>query len=234
MVSRLFLADYKAMTSSGVQLAPEDVIRLNALAVKVKLARKPLARLHLPRAVDFRRFSLREPTLAHEIWLEEAQRHVDVSSELAYIAVFAFALSRPAFALPSWIRPQRTIRAIFKFARRRLACLRRDTISDALTFCLAGDDWTVGENPPPPPRRDAPADDPSPALAIIEGLRIRRLPVTLDEAKAMTAADILSLIVRADLRDGEYDRDAAAHDALGDYIRAREEIKARAKSQTKE
>ena len=74
MLADLFVKDYNAMVAQGVKFTPGDIVRLNALALKVKLAAKPFRDVHLPRAVfldDGGWFSaplvLREPTIAHEL-----------------------------------------------------------------------------------------------------------------------------------------------------------------------
>jgi hypothetical protein len=63
-----------------------------------------------------------------------------------------------------------------------------------------------------------------------EGNVARRLPITIEEAKRMTLADILEIQRRADARDGRFDPDAERKGPLAYYIRTRDEIRKRAKS----
>ncbi|MBO7482615.1 MAG: hypothetical protein J6U17_01855 [Kiritimatiellae bacterium] len=83
-----------------------------------------------------------------------------------------------------------------------------------------------------PARRDASAApvDESLAVGVLAGNVARRLPITIEEAKRMTLADILEIQRRADARDGRFDPDAERKGPLADYIRTREEIRKRAKS----
>ena len=60
-------------------------------------------------------------------------------------------------------------------------------------------------------------------------MRMLRLPITLDEAKGMTASELTEAINRAWDLDGKFDPKAAHMRAFGEYVRAREEIRARAK-----
>lgn len=230
MVSDLFLKDYKAMTSAGVKLAPADIIRLNALALKVKLAKKPFLAVHQPRALAFQRFTLREPTIGHELWLEWIGEHLDMGDNRIFRLVHAYALSRPWQDLPAHSSAPRAIRKIFAFARKHLLGLPESTLADAIDYLLNGADWTAGELPPPR-ERDAgrPGGDEaeSPVLAMMVGLKARRLPLTLDEAKRLTASEILAIMLAARIQDGQYDTDQEMHQAMGDYVRAREEIKAK-------
>ncbi len=50
---------------------------------------------------------------------------------------------------------------------------------------------------------------------------------TLDDAKRLTASQILEITVRAEVADRRYDFDEERKAALRDYVRAREEVRAR-------
>ncbi|MBR4523692.1 MAG: hypothetical protein IKO64_05610 [Kiritimatiellae bacterium] len=230
MVSDLFLKDYKAMVSRGIEFTPADIIRLNALALKVKLAKTPFLAVHQPRALVFPHFVLREPTIGHELWLEWIGDKLDMRDNRIFRLVHAYALSRPWEKLPAHSSAPRAIRKIFAFARKHLLSLPETTLADAIDYLLHGADWTAGELPPP---REPDVDRPlggeaeSPVLALLVGLKARRLPLTLDEAKQLTASEIVAIMLAARIQDGEYDADRELHQAMGDYVRAREEIRAR-------
>lgn len=231
MVSDLFLKDYKAMSSAGVQFTPADIIRLNALAIKVKLAKNPFLAVHQPRALVFPRFMLREPTIGHELWLEWIGEHLDMGDNRIFRIAHAYALSRPWTALPAHSSAPRAVRKIFAFAHKHLLGLPESTLADAIDYLLHGADWTAGELPPPSAAQEHErlyaTDRESPVLATLVGLKARRLPVTLDEAKHMTASEILAIMLAARIQDGQYDVDSETHQAMGDYVRAREEIRAK-------
>jgi len=232
MVSDLFLKDYKAMVSQGVEFTPADIIRLNALAIKVKLAKKPFPAVHAPRALAFPGFTLQEPTIGHELWLEWIGEYLDLNDNRLFRLAHAYALSRPWEKLPAHSSAPRAIRKIFAFARKHLLGLPESTLADAIDYLLHGADWTAGELPPP---RDGDTAQPfggeveSPVLMMMVGLKARRLPLTLDEAKRMTASEIQAIILASRLQDGQYNADQEVHQAMGDYVRAREEIRNRGK-----
>lgn len=232
MVSNMFLRDYRRMVASGVVLEPEDVIRLNALAVRAKLAAETFRSMHLPRVVFLDGFTLREPTLAHELWIERAQRWFDMDDSRVFCYLYAFALSRAADELPDADNARRCIRKVFAFAEKKVLPLTREQISDAIDYVLFGADWTAGELPA---RRDASAApvDESLAVGVLAGNVARRLPITIEEAKRMTLADILEIQRRADARDGRFDPDAERKGPLADYIRTRDEIASKAKAAEK-
>ena len=49
MIADLFRKDYRQMTAQGVTFTPEDIVLLNALAVKVRLSQNAARTTHLPR-----------------------------------------------------------------------------------------------------------------------------------------------------------------------------------------
>lgn len=243
MVSALFRKDYKILTAEGIALSPEDVVRLNALALKVKLASKPFLDTHLPRALFLPGFTLREPTIAHEIWLERVAEYFDMGDNRIFRFVYAFALSRDAAKLPNALMPNRVIRKVFAFAKKRLLPLTGEALADAIDFILYGADWTAGEftlspslshqkttaNSYSSPSSPAllPSEPPSPVVGLIVGATAKRLPLTLADAKGMTAGQLLAATLLADIRDGNYSADDEKHRALGNYVRAVEEIRSR-------
>lgn len=224
MVSSLFRKDYETLTARGVKFDLADIIRLNALALKVRLAERPPLGVHAPRCVFLKGFVLREPTIAHEIWIENAARHFDMGNERISRYFYAYALSRDAADLPDALNGARCVRKVFAFARKRLVSLTMDALGDALHYALFGADWTAGEVAPPPKGE---ADGGSPSLGILNGMRAMRLPVSLDDAKRMTAAEVLDATLRAEIREGRYSGEAAHNAAMKDYYRALAEVRDR-------
>lgn len=231
MVSSLFRKDYAALTARGVGFELDDVIRLNALALKAKEAQMPAFGTCVRRALFLDGWTLREPTVAHELWLEAVARHFDMADDRVFQFVYAYALSRDADALPSALEPAKCIRRVFGFARKRLTGMTGAALREALEYVLFGLDWTACEYAPAErPKRggEVPRRRKSAALGIVAGAISRRLPVTLDDARRMSVAELCDLMLRADVRDGKYEAKAAHVAALKDYYRAIAEVKARA------
>lgn len=226
MLSSLFEKDYKAMTAAGVKFTPADIVRLNALALKAKLSRKAFGAMHHPRCVFLGKLILREPTLAHEMWVEQVGEYIDLAAHRNFLFVQAFALSRTAASLPDPANARRVVRKVFGFAEQLAAKVTNEQLSDAIDYCLFGADWTIGEFAPGT-KHQSPGT-PSPALGVIAGALARRIPLTLEDAKKLTASQILEISARATYRDGDFDSDEAHHHAMGEYVRARDEIAERA------
>lgn len=232
MLSGLFRKDYKAMTAQGVVFTPEDIVRLNALAVRVGLSQKPVSAVNLQRAVFMPcGIVLREPTIGHEMWLEEVGRFMDYHETRVFEAVHFFALSRQWDDLPSTDDPKGIVRKVFAFARRKMLPYTHDQLTAALDYALFGADWTAGEIPPPPdpPKDDEPrpAAASSPALGVFIRAKAEKIGLTLDEARQLTASQIVAMTTRAMVNRKGYDFDFERASAMKDYVRTREEIRAR-------
>ena len=232
MVSDLFIKDYRQMSAQGVNFTPADIIRLNALAVKVKLTAKPVGAAHLRRAVFWNGLTFREPTLGHDMWIERVGTFIDLSADRNFRAVNAYALTRDHTDLPDAYKPDPCIKAVFNFAKRHLAEMTSALLADIIDYVLFGADWTAGEMAPPKPRTDSPADasddtPESPALGVYIGATARRIGISIDDAKRLTASEILEIVERTDVLDRRFDADHDRNTALGAYVRAREEIRNR-------
>jgi len=129
---------------------------------------------------------------------------------------------------------------VFTFAARELAPLTREQLSAAVDYVLFGADWTVGEVGPAKEKADGESrttslisQPPSPTIGLLTEARALLLPITLDDAKRMTASELDEAICRALLKDRKIDPDEMRKIALGEYVRAREEVRRRSVSEGK-
>lgn len=242
MTTDQFRKDYRQMTAQGVQFTPGDIIQLNALSVRARLSRSAASSTHLPRLCFLPRDSwwrepvtLREPTIAHDLWIEAAERYIDTNRVENWLFLHAFALSRRIEALPDIEKPKKVISAVFRFAASRLCRFTHAQLSAAVDYALYGADWTACERPPVKrDSRTAPGimekPDPeksSPSIGLLVSRTCLRLPITLDEAKRMTASELEEAINRTLESDGRFDGDRSHAKAFRDYVKAREEIRSR-------
>ena len=264
MIADIFKKDYRQMTAQGVKFTPEDIVLLNALAVKVRLTQNAARTTHLPRLSflpgklgrfwKFGRFIrfctfqasqslvLREPTIAHEMWLEQAQRYVTIDSDRTFDLLHGYALAHPAEKLPDIFDPKRLIRKVFTWCARNLAHLTREQLSSAVDYCLFGADWTACERGP---QKGVGVDErcreddgnsalhlhldstPSPTIGLLTEALALRLPISLDDAMRMTASELDESITRCLANDHRIDYDAERRRAMGEYVRARNAIRKR-------
>ena len=250
-LSDQFKKDYRQMTAQGVKFTPEDIVLMNALSFKTQLSTTAARDVHLPRLAFLPRDSwwrapivLREPTVAHDLWLEMAERWVDTSRDENFLFLHAFALSHHTGKLPDVMRPSRVIKAVFRFAEKRLCRFTRAQLQSAVEYCLYGADWTVGASAPKKVVDESGSGrkeesnsalqlqlqtttEPSPTIGLLTDCRMLRLPISLDDARQMTASELTEAINRAWDQDEKFNPKRAHAAAFGEYVRAREAIRAR-------
>ena len=239
MISDQFKKDYRQMTAQGVKFTPEDIVLLNALSVKTQLSSTAARDVHLPRLAFLPRVSLfsvppvfREPTIAHELWIEGAERWIDTNDNRLFYAVHAFAISRRAEKLPDADNREKVVKAVFKFAKKTLARYTTTQVTNAVDYALFGADWTVGAHGPAKSVSSAPsptkAEETSPTIGLLTDCQMLRLPISLDDAMRMTASELTEAINRCwDKSDEKFDPKRAHSKAFGEYVRARDAIRAR-------
>ena len=250
-LSDQFKKDYRQMSAQGVKFTPEDIVLLNALSVKTQLSPTAARDVHLPRLAFMPRVSLfaippvfREPTIAHEIWIEKAERWIDTDDNRLFYAVHAFALSRRAETLPDADNSAKVVKAVFKFAKKTLARYTKMQVTSAVDYALFGADWTVGAAAPKKVKDKGEGEQrnysstvhldpsPSPTIGLLTDCRMLRLPISLDDAMRMTASELTEAINRCwDKLEGKFDPKRAHSRAFGEYVRAREAIRARFRSE---
>lgn len=238
-LSDQFRKDYRQMTEQGVVFTPEDIVLLNALSVKTQLSTTAARDVHLPRLAFMPRDSwwrtplvLREPTIAHDLWLEMSERWIDTSRNENFLFLHAFALSRHPGKLPDANVPEKVIKKVFTFAGKRLAKFTGAQLRSAVEYVLYGADWTVGAHGQ---KKNGEAvssplqnkDEPSPTIGLLTECRMLRLPITIDDAMRMTASELTEAINRAWDQDEKFNPKRAHSRAFGEYVRAREAIRAR-------
>ena len=245
MLSDILAKDIRQYAARGVNFTPADIVRLNALAVAVKLVQHPCTGVHLPRCVFLPATSrwgaelvLREPTIAHELWLEQAERWIDTDNGLNFLYLHGYALSvLDPDDLPDAYDRKAVIRRVFVFAAKRLVRYTRQMLSDAIDYILFGADWMAGESPVPPVAQVPPVPSPeteSPALGLICHARAKRLPITLDDAKRMTASELGEAVCEAMVSDEDFDAADARNHAMGAYVRTRDAIVQRIEAENQE
>ena len=254
-LSDQFRKDYRQMKSQGVEFTPEDIVLLNALSWKTQLSPTASRDVHLPRLAFLPRDSwwrtplvLREPTIAHDLWREMAERWVDTSRDENFLFLHAFALSRHPGKLPDANAPKRVIKEVFTFAGKRLAKFTRKQLKSAVDYALFGADWTVGAKAPVKSEESGVksgvdsitlnstlSTHNSPTIGLLTDCRMLRLPISLDDAMKMTASELTEAINRCwDEIEKKFDPKRAHSRAFGEYVRAREAIRARSLKEPRE
>ncbi|MBR4654128.1 MAG: hypothetical protein IKO72_12290 [Kiritimatiellae bacterium] len=235
MVSPTAIADIRAALSSGVKLTPEDIIRLNALALRHDYAKAGADLRIMPRLSWLGDVAFREPTIGHEIWMQEVADVFNLGKPETLLKVRAFCLATAPEDLPDpGAGRERLKKAVAEFLRKRLAEYTLGQVAAALVFAETGNDQMAGEIPVAAPARGRKAKK-----QIREGERcyevgLLRNGVLLrlgspDDLRRMTVTELEELIteaMKADKRWGAEFKTELVSEAFGDYKRTLDAIRA--------
>jgi hypothetical protein len=207
MVSDTAMEAIDELEAQGLHLPPRDVVRLNAVGLRLEAARGKNAldcTYLLPRVAAISpTLSFRQPTIGHEIWIDEVQRLIEPGDYQTLLAVHAFALSRPQSELPDPDSPESVDTAVRGFAAS-CSDITRDQIFAAIRYVEHGADPTAGEHPASPPRDDGEDEDEGKydieecvALGVLNEGRAVLWGITEADMKNMTTAQLHAVIDRA-------------------------------------
>jgi hypothetical protein len=222
MTSSMALADIATLQAKGLRPTPEDIIRLNGLAIAVERAGDPDAASNAPRVVFLCNVAIHEPTLQAEIWLAEVAAKL-ASSKAAYDTLRVYACAHaiiPGFFRTSSMRSATLINLrVYSWSATNLWKATPRQISAALEYVTNGADPVEGEYPDltgchPNRLKHAPTTKENSLQRLIE--RCLAAGMTLADTECLTwsaASNILTRIFRA---NGGNLQDLTAT-PLGDY-----------------
>lgn len=204
MISQTALETLEDLRAEGLSPSDADVIRLNALGLKLEARQKknPLdSTEYLPRvAAISKTVSFRQPTIGHEIWLDKIERVILRGDYQTALAVKAFALSRPSAALPDPDDPKSVAAAVSAYAEE-LSEFTTNQIHAAIDYAVFGADPKAGEFAARP---EAEADGSvyedwkyCVSVGVLNEARVALFGVSQAEIEAMTRRQVCDLIERS-------------------------------------
>ena len=238
MTSALAKADIEEMWDERLKPTVEDIVRLNALALKLEGAKKKCAAdstEYLPRVAAISdSVTFRQPTIGHEIWIDKVERFVENGDYQSLLAVRAFALSRSLDKLPD-PDEKKTLQKVIQDYADTLKDFTQDQVMAAIEYVVVGCSPTAQEYAA---RRKSVEkcdgfDGEDWAHCVAAGV-LREGQVALwgasaAELETMTRKQLEDLILRAQYyRD--FDRSEAVKRAQGRYYDTLFEIKERLKN----
>lgn len=239
MLSTMAAEDCDELTRQGARLSAAEIVRLNALGVRAECSPDAADFDALPRCCLLGNELFREPTIGHELWLQNAGRIFDRGDGITGFALRAFALATPLDKLPDWSSVEDMRRELDDFASRRLGQYTARQVIAAVNWCMVGNDWTIDELPetakadkPEKPEEVEEAEgaaDPeelrSIALGVVRESQALALGISLADAMNMTRSGLQAVVMRAyQLKGVEIDKQKRDV-AIGDYMATLEKIK---------
>lgn len=238
MTSELAKADVEEMWDEGLKPTVEDIVRLNALALKLEGARKKCAAdstEYLPRVAAISdSVTFRQPTIGHEIWMEKVERFVEKGDYQSLLAVRAFALSRPLKKLPD-PDEKKTLQKVIQGYVDTLKDFTQDQILAAIEYVMVGCSPLVGEyatqkkNTQECDGFDGEDWKHCVSVGVLYEGQVALWGASIAELEQMTRKQLTDLIARAQYyRD--FDQSGAVRVAQGRYYDTLIEIKERLKN----
>lgn len=230
MVSKTAKEDIEQLIADGLMPSVNDIIRLNALGLKLEKSPTSCEELfYMPRIAYLGDIILRQPTLGHEIWFDEVARIVDMADSMTNLAVTAYACSVfDADDLPKPDSKFNVVKEIVKFKR----LIRKFTVPQILVatrYVCDGNDAQLYEYPI---THEADAQDiPKEAVSIpvgilLDGIAVG-LPMSVDEAKKITSGKYHAMVRRHLKASNMIDSKAENECASGEYFATLDAIRKR-------
>lgn len=228
MVSLAAIEEAERLAAEGTPLTPREIVRLNALGLCMERGERESVAHALPRVAFLGDTVFREPTLGHEIWLDEARRYADFSDVDTSLAMHALALS---IANPDDL-PKLAKEPIFTAMRRFQHKMRIYTprqIAAACRWVTEGRDARSGEYAPPR-KGDEPLDESYsvPVGILLDGVAIAT-GLSVGDARHMTRAQLFRVEDSAMKLRGRDIGEGVSETARGDFYAALDEMTAKAK-----
>lgn len=150
MVSQMAKEDFYALKNKGVEVAYEDIIKLNALGTRAESSEDSYSFFAIPRCVFLKvegeeDVVLREPTIAHEIWFDSVQRSFDLEDGMTLLGLRLYMLSRDADELPKWYHISQVTKSISKFLQKEVKEFTVRQLLNAMRYCEDGTTFNVDE-----------------------------------------------------------------------------------------
>ena len=157
MTSRLAKETVSKWKAEGLDPTFEDIIRINALGLKVERGDSAYEFGAVPRMAFLGEYVFHEPTVAKRIWLDEALQLVK-RDYLNQLCLTAYALHTPAKELPQLYDVREIEKAMEGFRDEILLKFTETQIMTCIEYVLKGDDPTAGEDYTEQEEQDDPND----------------------------------------------------------------------------
>lgn len=237
MISQTAQQTVESFERKGLRPSFADIVRLNALGLKLEAARKkniPDTTYYLPRVAKISEsVAFRQPTVGHEIWFDRVERFCQKDDFETALAVKAFGLTRSEKDLPDPDDPKTVKKAVEAFCRE-MKDFSREQIFAALEYVLYGADPSSGELPAAKEKKEAEAPGDWKeciALGVLNEGRAVLWGITESDMLAMTPEQLRDVIRRSYTLHGLTSSDTLADIAEGDYFATVDEIEKRLKAE---
>ena len=145
MVSQMAMEDVERLEKEGCHVSFSDIVRLNALGLKIE--KQPDFRLaSLPRIAVVGNVIFRQPTISQDIFLDDASEIVS-NDPATMLALEAYVLAHPEETFEKLKHPIWFVSKCRCWVKKNLGNLQATELRRVLDYCLYGVDSRTGEKP---------------------------------------------------------------------------------------
>lgn len=223
MVSDTAEGDIEALFARGLKPTVRDIIRLNAVALRIERGVHAAEYFALPRVAYLGQLVLCQPTIAHELWLARVRQVVEMDDD----SDFACRLHVAAVAADKLVDPldRKAVKSAVEGTLRTFGAHTFDQVRLALDYVEHGCNPDSGEHPTPEPDSDdpPPSDEDAVSVGVLHDGIACRLGLTLKDLHGMTRGELLAVVDMAVVVErGKSDRAVAQRRT--DYFRTLDDI----------
>ena len=222
MVSITAKEDIEAMMTAGFNPAVSDIIRLNALGLKIEQSQRPAEELYyLPRVAFLGDVAIYQPTIGHDIWLHEMEAFFDTGDIESAFAITAYACSfADADMLPR--KTEEVLKGMCAF-KKKLARFTTEQVVSAVRYAVSGTLDSVGEYPERTQKEteeDKEDFDGTPCVSIgvLHSCVAMNMNVSLTEARKLTRSQLENMREIALATSGRVDKKKLKDTLTAEYF----------------
>lgn len=231
MISNLAKETVAEFKAEGLDPSFEDIIRLNALGLKVERtdgSDRSADLAALPRLAFLGDYVLQEPTVGKRIWMDLASVILG-GSYFSLLCLCSYAMYEDADKLPSLKDAKKLRRAVDKFRDEVLIRFTPSEIEAAVDYALRGNDPEYGEEAEPTVEEKKVREIPDCALSAARALLTHSATFGIQEAvaKGVTCRQlekmiaVAAMVKGADVAKGEHGKATADFYRTADAIHDR-------------
>ena len=145
MVSQMAMEDIEALREEGIEVTPEEIIRLNAFGLKVERNNDSSEFYVMPRVSMLGDVTFYEPTIGSEMWLNRASKTFDLDDADTFMQLRAYSLSRPQEQLVSPDDKELLKKTVCDFVTQSLSKYTVQQVQNAISYVIFGNDHSKCE-----------------------------------------------------------------------------------------
>ena len=142
------MEDIEALRQEGIQVTPEEIVRLNAFGLKVERNTDSSEFYVMPRVSILGDVTFYEPTIGSELWLNKVGKTFDLDDAETFMQLRAYSLSKPQEQLDAPEDKENLKKAVCDFVSGKLSKYTLQQVQNAVSYAVFGNSPSKCERRP--------------------------------------------------------------------------------------